>query len=66
MSGKIVSVPTLYPRSLPINHEGHGRNDVRGDFRDGKKGFQDPGRGGRRRPEEPCFQLEMSPRTGKI
>ena len=41
-------------------------NDVRGDFRDGNKGFQDQGRGGRRGLEEPCFQLEMDPWTGKI
>ena len=30
--------------------------DVADDFKDGKGGFQDPGRRGRRRPEEPCYQ----------
>ena len=46
--------PALYPKSLPANHERHGKKDVSDDFKDGNEGFKDPGRQGRRRPEEPC------------
>lgn len=52
----------LYTRSLLTNHESHEeKNDVREDFRDGNKCFNDPGRRGRWRIEEPWLWRNYKP-----
>ena len=53
--------PALYPRSLLTNNEGRGQNEnVRADFEGGNEGFKDPDQWGRRRPEEPCLNQQIT------
>ena len=55
----LVLIPDVCsPRTNTIDKN----KDVHDDYKDGNEGLKDPGRQGRRRPEEPCFNDDLSVR----